>query len=119
MDRLTEADLARMRAEHVRSDYTWSFGVLLNGACLACECVWPCAAARLLAELDWRKANPPNWQGRRHQSPVPHLAQFSPGAWAGQPVTGAQHARWMAEHDAGVQAGILGPVTSEELPSVG
>ncbi len=75
-----------------------------------------CDAARLLAEIDHREANPPTWQGRRHRSPVPHLVQFAPGAWTEQPVTGAQHARWMAEHDAGIGYGLLGPGRSEELP---
>lgn len=78
MERLTDADLARMRAEHP----------FLNEPCPSCT-LWPCDAALLLAELDRREANPPQWRGRNHQTPVPHLA--------------------------GVAYGLFGPATTEEI----
>jgi hypothetical protein len=69
MDRPSVADLARIRAEHAADG--------------------PSDVALLLAELDWQIANRPLWQGRRHVSPVPHLA--------------------------GVAYGLMGPATAEEL----
>jgi hypothetical protein len=71
-DRLSEADLTRMRAEHVENQR--------EGTCVRCSASWltvwyPCDAARLLAQFA--------------PGPVPHLA--------------------------GIQAGLFGPTTTEEL----
>lgn len=84
MDRLTDVDLARMRAEHachacgglcaeclaLESCYPY------EDYCEGCLDPWPCDAARL-------------------------LAHFAPGT---------------VPHLASVAVGLLGPVTSEELP---
>lgn len=93
MDRLTPADLARMRAEHVEHicDGGCSLAFAGESACGHCAEDWPCDAGRLLAELDYREANPPRWQGHNHRSPVPHLA--------------------------GVDYGLMGPSLEIELPT--
>lgn len=92
-DRLTAADLARMRAEHMDQDGVciscWERRVSRSGGADFYFVLFPCAAASLLAELDRREANPLHWQGRNHLSPVPHLA--------------------------GVAYGLLGPATTEEI----
>lgn len=91
MDRLTDAELARMRAEHVmiRSQE----GLNICWSCATYPVItkeWPCDAALLLRELDQRNAAVRAWQGRNHQpGPVPHLA--------------------------GVAYGLLGSATAEEL----
>lgn len=72
MEPLSPAEIARMRAEHVPTTDTGECNECLHGH-------FPCDAAKLLAELDRREANPPQWQGRNHQSPVPHLAGITAG----------------------------------------
>ena len=65
MSRLTESDLARMRAEHAHDDYTGPMGFFTNGTCLSCCVGWPCDAASLLAQFA--------------PGPVPHLAGVAYG----------------------------------------
>jgi hypothetical protein len=61
MDRLSEAELARMRAEHVSkcTDLCKEYGEH-DDYCPECEIDWPCDAARLLHDYA--------------PGPVPHLA---------------------------------------------
>ncbi len=77
-DRLTEADLARIRAEHAKDEQYGTCESCIHGT-FPDGTYWyqdyPCDAARLLAHFA--------------PGPVPHLA--------------------------GIQAGLLGPCTAEEL----
>lgn len=90
---LSAETLAGIRMDHANRHgicYCCPVNKLDNGDWIYQD--WPCPTAILLAELDRREANPPRWQGRDHHAPVPHLALL-----------------------AGVQAGLFGPTTAEEL----
>lgn len=96
MERLTAADLARMRAEHVPDQDD----LVINGStvrfCQSEACyleVWPCDAALLLAELDWREQ------------------AVARGTW---PIKRWTIADIVYEGDIG--RALCGPSTSEELP---
>lgn len=77
MDRLTQADLARMQVEHVV--YSGPYADHEYPLCADDKKPFPCDAIRLLTELEQRNNAVRTWQGRDHRSPVSHLAGVAYG----------------------------------------
>ncbi len=77
---MTRDEIAALRAKHANDGGDCATCIVPSGFDPDGESVpFPCDAARLIAELDHREANPPTWQGRNHRSPVPHLVEVMRG----------------------------------------